>query len=110
MSYNKVKAIAEEKEIVNLESLKNGKKTVRSLPFKEVPMELKINGQNTTLTITDIVRMLYNEIEQLKKQISKVEADSIERNADTLAKVKIVANRIDKITNFLSQEGSVVGW
>jgi protein-tyrosine phosphatase len=47
--------------------------------------------------------MLYNEIEQLKKEIASL-------RYDTLDKIKRVAEQVDKITNHINQEGSVVGW
>ena len=103
MSYNKVKAIATNREVVNLESIKNGTKITRSLPFKDVPMFLVINGQNKELSITELVSLLYNEIEQLKKELR-------DTKAETLDKLKKVAEQVDKITNHLNQEGSVVGW
>lgn len=103
MSYNKIKAIAEQREVVNLETLKNGKKETRSIPFKDVPMNIVIQGKNTTVSISEIVGLLYNEIEHLKKELE------VTRN-DTLEKLRKIAEQVDKITNHLNQEGSVVGW
>jgi protein-tyrosine phosphatase len=103
MSYNKVKAIAEHKEVVTLESIKNGTKITRSLPFKDVPMFLVVKGQNKTVSINEVIDLLYNEIEQLKNEIASL-------RYDTLDKIKRVAEQVDKITNHINQEGSVVGW
>lgn len=110
MDYNKVKSIAVDKEVVALEALKNGKKTTRSLPFKEVPMELMIDGKNTTLSITQLVNMLYNEINKLQLQIKTLEDKLGAQEERANKKIKKIAEQIDKITNYLNQEGSVVGW
>jgi prefoldin subunit 5 len=66
-------------------------------------MFLVVKGQNKTVSINEVVDMLYNEIEQLKKEIASL-------RYDTLEKIKRVAEQVDKITNHINQEGSVVGW
>lgn len=103
MSYNKVKAIAEQREVIQLETMKNGSKVTRATPFKDVPMNLDIKGKTTTITITELVKLLYNEIEQLKRELQNTKQDNLE-------KIKKVAEQVDKITSHLNQEGSVVGW
>jgi prefoldin subunit 5 len=66
-------------------------------------MFLVVKGQNKTVSINEVVDMLYNEIEQLKKEIASLRNDSLD-------KIKQVAKQVDKITNHINQEGSVVGW
>ena len=110
MDYKKANALATEGELVQLESVKNGVTKTRSLPFKEVPMKLEINGKNVTLNLTEVVKLLLGEIQKLREDVKtiKKELDVADEKLDS--KIKKVAEQVDKITVHLNQEGSVVGW
>jgi lipid II:glycine glycyltransferase (peptidoglycan interpeptide bridge formation enzyme) len=110
MTYQKVKAITKDNEVVKLETLKNGVSSSRSVAFKDVPMILEVNGTKTTISINELVKMLYNEIDKVRKEIKHLEGSLRENDAKLEKGLRKIAEQVDKITVHLNQEGSVVGW
>jgi hypothetical protein len=110
MDYKKANALATDGELVELESVKNGVKKTRTLPFKEVPMNLKINGKNVTKSLAEVVELLYGEINSLREELKQVQSSLMVADEKLNSKLKKIAEQVDKITVHLNQEGSVVGW
>ena len=110
MNYKKIDAIAKNGEVVNLETIKNGVKQQRSVAFKDVPMELEIKGNKVTITLNEVIRLLYNEIDKVRHEIKVLENELKQSDERIRQDMRKIAEQVDKITVHLNQEGSVVGW
>ena len=108
MRYDKITNIAIDGEVIMLETIRNGTKSVRYLPFKDVPMLLSLYGKTEKITLVELVRFLINQIESLKISINTLRAELRSDDETIMLKLKQVAEQVDKITSHLNQEGSVV--